>query len=209
MQIFSFGNTFIKCSIKSPHVGDSILLIDPYEVKTWGGRQPKMEAHVVLFSQKPKNAKLIPQNAFAITEPGEYETREISIYGSQVGVDKNVHTIYAFKAEGMTLVHLGHIPTTTIPDNAKELVEGADILFIPIGGDGTLSGKQAAQLVQELEPRVVIPTFWKFDGAKTTAHDAKEFLKELGNPKTEDTSKVSIKKKELPSDETKIMLLHP
>ena len=212
MHITSFGNCFIKLNIKSPLIGDSVLFIDPFSTKTWGMRQPKMEADIVLLTN-PSLAKgtALPKNAAIISEPGEYEHREIFIIGkaSQTAENKNNLTHYLIEAENMTLMHLGASKQTTLTNGDKENLQRIDILFIPIGGHDSLTGKQAAVLVQELEPRVVIPIHYKYKGAKTNLNDEKEFLRELGNPKTESNNKISIKKKDLPNEEMKIFLIHP
>lgn len=204
MQLISFGNTFVKIITKSPESGDSIVLIDPFQTKTIGQRQPKMDADVVLHTQKKYDTKLTPADAFVIDRPGEYETKSIFVYGTSF----EDNTLYSITAEKITIGHLGLLPNTQLPDKAQELLEGSDVLFVPVGGETSLDAKQAAALVGQLEPRIVIPMNYAFTGAKTKLTDLKPFLKELGNPKTEITTKFSIKKKDLPQDETKIVLLH-
>lgn len=212
MHITFFGNCFIKLNIKSPLIGDSVLFIDPFQTKTWGMRQPKMEADIILLTD-PKSAKGIslPKNADIISEPGEYEHREIFILGRdnpQKEKKQNL-TYYLIEAEGMTLMHLGATKQTEFIEGDKEDLQRVDILFVPIGNHDSLSGKQAATLVQQIEPRIVIPIYYKYKGAKTNLEDEKSFLKELGNPKTETNNKISLKRKDLPSEETKILLIHP
>jgi len=206
MQILHYGNTFVKFIVKSPYLGDSTVLIDPFQTKTWGMRQPKMEADVVLFSQPDYNKKLVQKNNFVIFQPGEYETREISIYGMNAG-DAG-ETIFIFKAEGITVGHIGSLKNTNLSNEAQELLNGVDILCVPVGGNDKLDSKQAASLVQIVEPRIVIPIYYKYKGAITKINDEKTFLKELGAAKTEELPKLNIKKKELPADEMKIILLH-
>ena len=207
MQISHYGNAFIKFTTKSPQLGDSTVLIDPYQTKSWGLRQPKMEADVVIFSDPKYDSKLVEENSFVISLPGEYETHEIATYGIAAG--ENNGTVFIIKAEGMTIGHVGTLKNTTLSDTATEFLNNLDILFVPIGDGGTLNGKQAASLVQKLEPRIVIPICYKYKGAVTNVADEKAFLKELGIAKFENTQKFNIKKKELPVDEMKIVLLHP
>lgn len=212
MHITSFGNSFIKLNIKSPQIGDSVLFIDPFATKNWGMRQPKMEADLVLLTDpKISQGMSLPKEAVVLSEPGEYEHREVFALGisSNGPEEKNPLTYYLIEAEGMTLVHLGSARQSNVSDEKRESLEGADILFIPVGGKDCLTGKQAAALVQQLEPRLVVPICYKHKGAKTNLNDEKEFLKEMGNPKVEETTKFSIKKKDLPSEETKIVLIHP
>jgi len=207
MQIFHYGNGFIKLVTKSPQLGDSIVLIDPYQTKTWGLRQPKMDANVVISFDPKFDSKLIDTNSFIISEPGEYENREIAIYG--IDADENNGTVFIIKTEGITIGHVNSLKSTVLSDTAQEFLNDLDILFIPIGGVDTIDGKQAGNLVQKLEPRIVIPICYKYKGAITKQTDEKAFLKELGISKFDETEKFVIKKNELPVDEIKIVLLHP
>lgn len=204
MQLTSFGNTFIKINTKSPVSGDSIVLIDPFETKTIGQRQPKMDADIVIYTHQDYDKKLAQSNSFIIDRPGEYETKDIFVYGKSLGST----TAFVVTTEQMTIAHLGYCPNTQLSDDVQEMLEGSDILFIPVGGGDALDGKQAAHLAQQLEPRIIIPMHYAFAGAKTKLADEKAFLKEMGSPKAETNQKFTIKKKDLPQEETKIILLH-
>lgn len=216
MHITWYGNTFIKLAIKSPVNGDSVLFIDPYQTKQWGLRQPKTEADIVLFTEKKERREIAPPlQSFIVDTPGEYETRQIFIYGIEGNQQNNGKktprplTFFLIELERMTLGHLGHTSHTELTDAGRELLEGVDILFVPIGGHDALNGHQAALLIQQLEPRIVIPVYYRYSGAKTKLDTEKGFLKELGNPKADMVNKINIKKKDLPSEETKIILLRP
>ena len=206
MQIQHFGNTFLRLQVKSPNAGDSVILVDPFQTKTWGGRQPKMDAEVVLLSEKKYDKTLIPKDAFVVASPGEYETREVSIYGVDTGAAGE--TAYVITAEDIKIGTLGSVRTTELSAEARELFDSVDILCLPIGGGDKLDSKQAARLVQDIEPRMVIPLYYAYSGATAKVADEKAFLKELGVKKTEDTQKLTIKKKDLPQEETVVVLLH-
>ena len=212
MHITSFGNSFIKLNIKSPNIGDSVLFIDPFVTKTWGLRQPKMEADVVLFSEKELAKGLtLPKTATIIDEPGEYETREIYVLGKASNQPENKRQLNYFliEAEDLTIAHLGSTNQTKLENSDIDNFGDIDILFVPVGGNNSLTGKQAANLVKELEPRIVIPIYYKYPGAKIKLSDEKEFLRELGSSKAETTNKFIVRKKDLPSEETKIIIIRP
>ncbi|QPC81460.1 MBL fold metallo-hydrolase [Phototrophicus methaneseepsis] len=55
-----------------------------------------------------------------------------------------------------------------------------DIAILPIDGDGTLTPEDAAQVVQKLRPRWVIPSNWGATGEGATRLDAQRFQKLVG-----------------------------
>lgn len=206
MQIQHFGNTFVRLQVKSPHAGDSIILIDPYETKNWGLRQPKTDGEIVLFTSGKINTKIIPKDVFVAHTPGEFETREISMYGIDAGEAGGI--VYVLKIEDLTVGHIGSVSNTMLSKRAVEFLDTVDILMLPIGGEERLDGKQAARLVQELEPRIVIPLYYSYNGITAKVNDHSTFLKELGIKKFEETQKLTIKKKDLPAEETVVALVH-
>jgi len=212
MVIQWFGQTFIKLQIKSPQNGDSYLLIDPYQVKTLGMRQPKMEADLVLSTTGPldKKFKFLSQTMM-VDGPGEYETRQIFVYG-QAETDKEGtptgKTIYMIEAEDMTLAHLGSIKQTELTNNQLNYLENADVLFVPVGGKDSLNAKQAAHIVQQVDPRIVIPIYYNFPGSKLVLDKVDPFIKELGRTKFIKVDKLRLSVRDLPQEDSQLYILN-
>jgi len=210
MYIEWFGQTFIRLQMKSPQNGDSHLLIDPYQTKNFGMRQPKMDADMVLLTGGELDAKLNVQGEpFVIMHPGEYEAKQVFVYGVPEIGENDVLTgrvMYVIEGEDMTLGHLGPIKQTQLTEAQLEYFENVDVLLVPVGGGDSLNAKQAARLVQQIDPRVVVPVYyaWKGSGLKLASVD--EFIKELG-VKAERIDKLRVIKKELPVDETKLVVI--
>ena len=78
-------------------------------------------------------------------------------------------------------------------------------MIIPGGGEPYIKQSDAAKLIRQIEPRMVIPSFFKVPGLKRKSEDASEFLKELGM-KAEPVDKISIKHKEL-GEKLQVVLL--
>lgn len=76
------------------------------------------------------------------------------------GAKRGPNLIHVFSAEGMKVVHLGDLGCELEPEQAAALA-GADVLFIPVGGFYTIDAKQAAGVVEQLKPRVVVPMHYK------------------------------------------------
>ena len=97
-----------------------------------------------------------------------------------------------------------------------DLIGDVDILFVPVGGeyvlDGkklkTLSGKEASEIVNEIEPRIVIPMHYKVPGLKIKEDGVDDFLKAEGEKNLEPVEKLVIKKRDLDDEgKTHIVIL--
>lgn len=211
MQAEWFGQTFIRMQIKSPQNGDSNLLIDPYQTKSLGMRQPKMEADLVLSSSGELDSKLnITGDSFVIKAPGEYEVKQIFVYGIPEYNTEGIPTgkiMYVIEGENMTMAHLGNITQGELTEAQLENLVNVDILFVPVGGGDSLSPKQAAKICQQIDPRVIVPMQYAFGGSKLDLAKIDEFIKVSGLTKPEKVEKLKIAKKDLPSEETKLVII--
>ncbi|HEY0221193.1 MAG TPA: MBL fold metallo-hydrolase, partial [Candidatus Paceibacterota bacterium] len=102
------------------------------------------------------------KESFVIKGPGEYEVSGVFIKGflskSQYGKEEKINTIYTVSLEGMSLGFLGAISDKDISPEAKEALDGVDILFVPIGGDGVFDAAIAHKFAVQFEPKVMIPS---------------------------------------------------
>lgn len=64
------------------------------------------------------------------------------------------------QAEGLRVAHLGdlgHLPN----DQQTAALRGADILMIPVGGHYTIDARQARQVCDMLQPRIILPMHYR------------------------------------------------
>lgn len=198
-------------------LGDLTLAFDPIAK---GGTLPAVRfgADIALVSRNHPDFNGVEEvtygdkRPFAITGPGEYELKGVTIrgflsksqYGLKKGEDEAVNTIYAVELEDMRLVHLGAL-SGDIPPEAREVAGEADILFVPVGGDGVLAPPAAHELAVSLEPKVIIPMHWSGMGEGKPL-DA--FLKSAGAA-GEKLEKLTLKKRDLVGREGSILILTP
>lgn len=197
------------------------MAIDPFS-KESGLVPPRFEAHAVLSTHDHENhnniealASKAEDGTFKITGPGEYEFRGITVRGipsfhdSKEGKSKGKNTIYAVEWEGMKIVHLGDYGEKELRSDIQEALGTPDIMFIPVGGDGggTIDAETAAKLLNNVEPRIIIPMHYKIAGLKDKLDSVDVFMKEMGE-KAEPEDKFTIKKKDLPTaEQSKIVIL--
>ncbi|MDY6911147.1 MAG: MBL fold metallo-hydrolase [Chloroflexota bacterium] len=189
------------------------IITDPCD-ETSGYRLGKITADIVTVSHKHPRHSFIDSvggNPKVITNPGEYEIAGIFIYGSRTfrddekGAKRGKNTTYLIEIDDMKVCHLGdlgHILT------AKQLdeVNDADVLLVPVGGVSTLDATAAMEMVNLIDPKIVIPMHYKTDASAAELEPVDKFLKEMGVKEVSPMPKLTINKSSLPLDTQVIVL---
>jgi len=222
MQIFWHGQSCFQI-IATPHHkntggGQTSILIDPFSEEI-GLRLPKLEADILCVTHSHydhNNVKAIFGKPFLIEGPGEYEIKGVYIQGIMAfhddtqGNQRGENTIYTVEVEDLRLCHLGDFGQKELTNEQLEEIGGVDILMIPVGGFSTISAKEALKIMAQIEPKITIPMHYYIPKLKQTKFDGVDkFLKALGVKSIVPLNKLSIKKKDLSSEEAKIIVLRP
>lgn len=207
MVITYYGLEFFKIQF-----GDLVLAFNP-PGKDSAHKAPKFGADVAFVSAAHpdfngiENVSFGERTPFLINGAGEYELKGITVRGyaseTQYGGGKKNNTLYKISLEGMTLAFLGALGDATLSPSVKSALEGADILFVPIGGDGVLDAEAAYKLSVALAPALIVPMHYSKEGSKELTH----FLKECGAEKTVAVEKLTLKKKDLEGKEGEVVVL--
>lgn len=192
--------------------GETSILVSLFGKET-GLNPPRGKADIVLISE---DGQIAPEGAgFVISGEGEYEVRGVLVNGfssfRQVAGKLKKSTIYTLWMEGISLCHFNNASKEHI-ESLLEKVGEVDVLMIPVGGTQkqeakTLNAEEAVAVVAELEPRIVIPTYFKVPRVKVLLAGPDEFLKTMGASKTQAVEKLTLKKKDLPQEGTQVVLL--
>ncbi len=197
MQILWEGFNYFKLQNSQQTV-----LLNPYSLDKVGTFS-KIKADLALFSDpKYLESGKVKDDAFVIEAPGEYEVNEIFVYGHKI----NGQIIYLINFEDIKIAFLGEFGHQTLTDKDLELIEGADILILPVGGGDLTTAKEAVKIISQVEPRIVIPSCHQAGMAKLKADDISLFVKEFG-VKPEEMDKLKISKKDLPQEDIKLIIL--
>jgi len=179
-------------------------MTDPTD-KDSGLNTPRFKSDIVLHTSTPAISatedfgQIQDGETHIIHGPGEYEIKEVQIKGWPLKKDSQtdrLRGIFRVRFDDLSLGFLDSLSNFKEPEILEELGD-IDILFIPGGGDPYLSTEEAAKLVRQVDPRIVIPTHFKVKGLKRKASEVKDFLKELGLEDTKPQEKVSLKRKDL------------
>lgn len=191
------------------------IIIDPYS-DSIGIKMSKTKADAVLITHDHSdhnNISVITGDPLIINGPGEYEVNGVFIYGKRAyhdnkkGAERGAITIYLIEENGIKIAHLGDLGQEELTDEQLEFLDEVDILLVPVGGLYSIKSEQAVKIINDIEPRVVIPMHYKFPGVNISLDGLDKFINELGlNPETIDEFKASPDN--LPQNEMKLVILN-
>lgn len=217
MQIIWHGHSLFEI-ITIPLKNSQLkIVIDPFSEEI-GLKLPKLQTDIVLITHNHydhNNAKAVSNHPFIINGPGEYEIKNIFIEGisswhdEKEGKERGRNTIYTIESEEMRICHLGDLGQKELTSDQLQRIGQIDILMIPIGGNYTISAKEAIKIMSQMEPKITIPMHYSIPKLKIKLEGVDKFLKALSIKKIEPLPKLTIKKKDLSEEEAKIVLLKP
>jgi L-ascorbate metabolism protein UlaG (beta-lactamase superfamily) len=192
MDVQFYGANCISLS-----VGGARVLIDD-TLEDMGGKNVTKPGDVTVYTgahgPAPTDSKLV------IDRPGEYEVSDVAITGiparSHMDEEKQRSaTMYKIVAKDLKILVTGHI-FPKLNESELEQIGTIDVMIVPVGGNGyTLDPVGALELIKEIEPKIVIPTFYA-DAKLTYPMPAKtldEALQGLGMEPKERTGKLKLK----------------
>jgi L-ascorbate metabolism protein UlaG (beta-lactamase superfamily) len=218
MEIIWFGQACFLIRSKNGYI-----VTDPYSEEC-GLRLPKnLKADIVTVSHNHfdhNNIKAVSgmeddQPPFVINGPGEYEVNKIEIIGfptfhdNQKGNLRGKNTVYTFKLEDLEICHLGDLGHS-LSDEEIEKLNQVDVLLVPVGGTYTIDAKKALEVINQIDPKIVIPMHYQIEGLSTSIslEGVDKFLKEIGAEVTP-LDLLKISKNDLEEEERKIFVLIP
>lgn len=212
MEFTWYGQSCFRIKSKGQTV-----ITDPYSPEI-GLKVPRQPASIITISHDHadhNNASALRSGAYVVSGPGEYEVQGIFVLGvaafhdANSGKEQGRNTAYRFEFENLSVCHLGDLGHL-LNQEQTELLTGIDVLLIPVGGRTTLTAARAAEVVNLLEPRIVIPMHYKVPGLNIPLDTPKRFLNELGVEEPEKLEILNITRGELgdePGESTRVVLL--
>lgn len=211
MDITFLGHSSFKIAGK-----DTTIVTDPFDPKKVGFELPKVSADIVTVSHNHDDHNFVAGVAgqpFITSGPGEYEIKGVRIFGIESehdekgGRERGKNTLYLIEFEDLAVVHLGDLGRQL---NAPEIEElnHVDILMIPTGGVYTVNPEQAAEVVTQLEPYIIIPMHYQTADLELGEKLApvEKFLEQMGATGVRREKKLKVTKSSLPEDTELVVL---
>lgn len=185
------------------------MVTDPFD-KTCGYHLGKITADIVTISHEH------PQHNFVsgiggdpkvLRGPGEYEIAGVFIYGIRTSHnrEKGENTIYLMAIDDLKVCHMGNLGHVLSASLIEEISD-TDILLVPVGGRLTIDASTAAEVINLIQPRIVIPMHYKTSVDTMQLDSLDKFLKEVGIKEVSPLPKLTINKAALPI-ETEVRVL--
>lgn len=202
MVITYHSGSFFKVSF-----GDTTLAFNPISKKS-KLKQSRFGADIALITTQHEDCNGIEnvthggKEPFVISGAGEYEVKNVTVLGFGTDTEyggAKINTLYIVTLEGMRLCFLGTLNTDVLPPEALAVLDGIDILFTPVGGEGTLDPSRAHELAVKIGASLVIPML--YDDTRL-----KSFLKEEGSEGVKPVEKLTVKKRDLDGKEGEIVV---
>jgi len=208
MDISWLGHSCFR--IKGSH---AIVITDPYS-PSLGYSLGKPTARIVTVSHQHEGHSYVQGiggEPKLITRPGEYEISGVLIIGIMTfhdaarGGKSGKNTVYLMEIDDIVVCHLGDLGHVLTIGQVEEM-GNVDVLLLPVGGVSTINAPMAAEVVRQLEPKVVVPMHYKTSALRWELEPVERFLKEIGVKQVEPQPKLSLTKSSLPVS-TQVFLL--
>ena len=205
MELTWLGHSCFRLRAK-----EATVVTDPYDRSTgYSLGRPNADLVTVSLDDPAHNhVDGVAGSPRVIAGPGEFEIASTSVVGVSTWHDREKtrrNVAYVIELEDLRVCHLGAIGVVPTSDQVEE-IGSIDILLVPVGGGDALDAPPAAETVNLLEPKLVIPMHYKTDIEKTKLDPIDRFLKEMGAKSPETHAKIAVTRSSLP-DETQLLVL--
>lgn len=188
------------------------VVTDPYDGKMLGQRYPAVSADIVTISHNHADhnaAEAVEGTPMVLAAAGEYEIKGVRItaistfHDAERGAKRGKNLLWHFQIDGVGILHCGDLGHK-LSDSEVDEIPSVDILLVPIGGVYTIDVKEAALLLTQLDPKIVIPMHYRLgedvpEAFRSLATVA-EFLKEVGKTAVTPQSKLMVSRDKLPTE---------
>ena len=192
----------------------AVVVTDPFtdSIGLNMGQPGALAVTVSHVHENHSNSQAVQGDPMVLRGPGEYELSGIYVTGSltpraEGDPDDKRNTAYLVEMENLKLCHLGDVSSVLSTRQVEELTP-VDVLFLPVGGVCTVEPAQAREMVQRLEPRIVIPMHYGIPGLRVELKGLEVFLREMGLADLQPQARLNVSISSLPP-ELRVVILEP
>ena len=184
---------------------NATIVTDPYPPDL-GYSLGKPSASIVTVShQHPGHSYIrgVTGDPRPVVGPGDYEISGVLIIGvgtfhdNEKGAKRGRNTVYLMDVDGVSVCHLGDLGHVLAADQVEQ-IEEVDVLLLPVGGVSTINAAVAAEVVRQLEPKIVVPMHYRTDVLNRGLAPIDGFLKEMGLKEITAQPKLTLTRTGLP-----------
>ncbi|MDD3614563.1 MAG: MBL fold metallo-hydrolase [Candidatus Pacebacteria bacterium] len=197
MTIEWFGEGCFKIT----ETGNRFSVLTELPTRESGLNSPRHKVDVIINIFSDLSDSLFGQEkkeTFLISNAGEYELKGNFIRGIILSINKNlVKSAYKLQIENIKVGYLGMMTPKEMTPEVGNFFSDADVILVPVGGGDVLDATAAAEIIKQLEPKIVIPMYYKIPGLKIKRGELDNFLKKMEVKSANKEDRVIIKSKDL------------
>jgi L-ascorbate metabolism protein UlaG (beta-lactamase superfamily) len=192
---------------------EASVITDPYG-RSLGLGFGRLNAEIVTISHESPNhssVEAVGGGPRLVHGPGEYELSGVMITGVLTAGERSSggqvgrNTAYAIEIDNLVVCHLGDLGRTLKPEQIDPLKD-PDVLLVPVGGVCTIGAAEVAEVVSQLEPKLVIPMHYALPGVRLELEPIERFCREMGVEEMRPQPKLTVTRGSLPDETTVIFL---
>ncbi len=156
--------------------GESTTIVtDPFGPKL--GVLPPLAADIVLVTHDHFDhnyVQAVTGHPGIIKAIGEYFVKDVKVTGyptyhdAAAGADRGRNIVYIIEQDGLRLAHLGDLGEPLSAD-LIELLDGIDVLMIPVGRHVTIDIPDVLGLIAAVNPRITLPMHYRTPASPETS----------------------------------------
>jgi L-ascorbate metabolism protein UlaG (beta-lactamase superfamily) len=154
------------------------------------------------------NVAAVGGNPRVLRGPGEYEVQDVlitavaSYHDAERGQRLGRNTIFLLHIDDLAVCHLGDLGHV-LTDQQREEMGDVDVLLVPVGGKNTINAAQAAEVISQVDPRIIIPMHYATaatEGKVEGLDPVEKFCREMGVEVVEPQPKLAVTRGTLPAE---------
>ena len=196
----------------------TVLVTDPYDPGGYGGVlkydtvRDKADGVIISHDHADHNyAEGLPGSPRILRGAGDINDIRIkaieTYHDESEGSERGPNVMFVFTVDGTTICFMGDLGHQLSKEQI-DAVGPVDLLQVPVGGTYTVDADGAAELVEALGPRLVMPMHFKTDKCDLPISDAEAFLSLMSNVKRFEENEVDLSYNNLPSNGPEIWVLN-
>lgn len=166
------------------------VLTDPFDSSV-GYKVPEVAADIVSTSHEHLDhsyTQAVQGDFVHINQVGSFSHKGIEITGvatfhdGEHGSQRGKNTIYKFLIDGIQICHCGDLGHLLTPAQLQE-IGPVDVVLLPVGGFYTIGPDQAVEIINMLQPTLIIPMHFKTPVMQYPIAGVESFLEKIGGGK--------------------------
>ena len=196
------------------HSEGMVVVTDPFP-ESLGLRMDGRPAGVVTVSNTHPNhsaAAAVAGGPRVFSTPGEYEYNGVMVRGVMTPLVEGApyehrNVAYTIELDGVSVCHLGDL-SRPLANRQLDDLKPVDVVLMPAGGNCTVSMDHALQVVQDLDPRIVVPMHFGHGQEGVPLDGVEPFLRRLSVDEAQPQARLVVSQGSLPSD-LRVNLMSP